>query len=535
MEDEAVKARMKADIVYLASDELGGRETGTEGERLAAAYIIEQYMEIGLAPKGDAGTYLQEFTFNGAPERRAAGNKLQLGRTTLSVGKDFYPVSFSSNGKLLGKITKCLYGIVSPEKNYDDLQGREIEGRVAAISVGSPDGIHPHSEYLAYHDLQRRVNLLAEKGATAVILYNDDETAEDPAEKLSAWVKTSDIPVVFLKGDVHEQLLIDNNPVVLAVSIDRPTQRGNNVIGYMDNGADHTVVVGGHYDHLGLGDHGGSLHTGEHAIHNGADDNASGISMILQLAIDLKELPFGKKSNYLFIAFSGEEKGLFGSNHFAHNPTVDLATCSYMLNFDMVGRLDSSGTIGINGVGTSPAWAVVEDITAGALTVKTTESGIGPSDHSSFYREGVPAVHFFSGAHNDYHKPSDDEHLINYDGMVRITRFVEALIESLSSEKLAFTKTKDADNAEAPRFTVTLGIMPDYLFSEKGMRIDGVKTDRPADNAGLIEGDIVLKLGDHEVHDMMSYMEALGKFKKGDATTVVVKRAGKEVRSDIQF
>ena len=523
MSDDSIKAHMKEDVVYLTSDELDGRETGTEGERLAAAYIIERYKQIGLTPKGDDGSYLQEFGFEGTPELVIPRNNLQLGRTRLTVEKDYYPISFSANGSVLGKVTNCIYGIVSPEKDYNDLAGREIEGRVAAISIGSPDGIHPHSDYLAYHDLQQRVDLLAEKGATAVILYNDDETVQNPPMQLSAWVKASAIPVVFLKGDIYEQLLLDNNPVALAVTVNRPQNKGQNVIGYMDNGAAHTVIIGAHYDHSGV--------VGFEA-HKRTDDNASGIAIVLQLATDLKELPLRSTSNYLFIAFSGQEKGLLGSNYFVRNPTVDLATCNYMFNFDMVGRLDSSKTIGINGVGTSPAWKEIEQITAGTLHVKTTGLSIEPSDHSSFSRAGIPAIHFSSNAHKGHHKPNNNKHPINYDGMVQITRFAETLIESLSDKgKLLFTKTDDVEPLDHP---VTLGIIPDHLYEGQGMRIDALKAGKPAANAGLLKGDIVLKLGGHEVRDLTSYLKALRTL-KGNSTIVTVKRAGKEIRSDIQF
>jgi hypothetical protein len=502
---------------------------------MAADYIAERFKAIGLKPAGDDSTYFQEFNFNAAPII-GDKNRLQLGRQVLELGKDYYPVNFSGTGSVLGKVTKCLYGIQAPDLNYDDLEGKEIEGRIVAISIGSPDGIHPHSKYLAYHDLQQRVNVLAENGALAVVLYNDDATAENPSEILSAYIKPCSIPVVFLNGDLHEELLVTNNPGAVSVDIVREKDQGYNVVGFIDNGQDNIVVLGAHYDHLGMGD-GGSLHRGEPAVHNGADDNASGVAVITQIAYDLINMPTAKHSDYLLIAFSGEEKGLYGSSHWTRNPTVSLDEVNYMLNYDMVGRLDSLETIGINGVGTSPAWEVLNEIEAGALKLKTTTSGIGPSDHSSFYHQEIPAIHFFTGAHEDYHKPSDDEELINYNGMLRVCRFSEELIARLGDNEapLAFTKTKSDDNKDAPRFTVTLGVIPDYLFDEGGMRIDGVTEGKPASNAGLVKGDIVTQLGDHHVHDIISYMEALSKFKKGDATSIVVKRGEENVEADIQF
>jgi len=239
----------------------------------------------------------------------------------------------------------------------------------------------------------------------------------------------------------------------------------------------------------------------------------------------------------MFIAFSGEEKGLLGSNYFMKHPTGEPGGFNYMLNMDMVGRMDSTEhALAINAVGTSPAWAVLDSIEVDSIRIKTTESGVGPSDHTSFYLKDIPVLHFFSGTHADYHKPSDDEHLINYDGMLSIVRYMEEVISRMDERgKLEFTKTKDQDNESAPRFTVTLGVVPDYLYDGAGMKIDGITDGKPASVAGLKAGDVVLKLGDHEVKDMMGYMEALGSFKKGDATTAEIQRDKEVIKVDIQF
>jgi len=308
---------------------------------------------------------------------------------------------------------------------------------------------------------------------------------------------------------------------------------GRNVAGYIDNGAANTVVIGAHYDHLGFGD-AGSLHRGERAIHNGADDNASGTAAIIQLATLLKEK--SDNFNYLFLAFSGEENGLWGSNYFSKNSTVDLATVNYMINLDMVGRLNEESTLAVNGVGTSPAFTPgLEAANTDSLKLVTSESGIGPSDHTSFYLQDVPVLHMFTGQHEDYHKPSDDADKINYAGLVRVVRFIERLVDELDSEeKLAFTKTKDS-SGDSPRFSVSLGVVPDYLFDGKGMRIDGVTDGKPAEAAGLAKGDIVVKLGDSTVVDMMSYMKALSSFKTGDQTVVEYKRGEELKAAQVKF
>jgi S1-C subfamily serine protease len=241
-------------------------------------------------------------------------------------------------------------------------------------------------------------------------------------------------------------------------------------------------------------------------------------------------------NNYLFIAFTGEEKGLFGSNYFCKNPTVDLETVNYMFNMDMVGRLNKENVLALNGVGSSPTFMeALEDIGIDSLKIVTSKSGIGPSDHTSFYLKNIPVIHFFTGQHEDYHRPSDDADKLNYEGLYVVTAYIDSMITHLDGrDKLAFTKTKD-ESKDTPKFTVTLGVVPDYLFDGKGMRIDGVREGRPAEKAGLLDGDIVIQLGDIQVVDMMSYMEALSKFKKGEATEVTVKRNKENLTFPIQF
>ena len=312
---------------------------------------------------------------------------------------------------------------------------------------------------------------------------------------------------------------------------------GKNVVGFIDNGAANTIIIGAHYDHLGWGDE-NSLWTGERAIHNGADDNASGVSAMLELARKFKadKSASTKKYNYLFIAFSGEEKGLWGSNYFSKNPTVDLATVNCMMNMDMVGRLNADHAFSISGTGTSPEfenWLTKNNATNFKLLFD--KSGIGPSDHSSFYNMGLPVLHFFTGQHSDYHKPSDDFDKINYDGLNEVVNYMYAMcVEMNAHSKLEFTKTIDPKPTNSS-FKVTLGVMPDYMFSGVGMRIDGVKENRPAALAGLKQGDIVVRLGENKIADMSSYMDALGKFNEGDSTEVEYIREGKSIVGPVTF
>lgn len=307
------------------------------------------------------------------------------------------------------------------------------------------------------------------------------------------------------------------------------TTTGTNVVAYLDNEAATTVIIGAHYDHLGMGGE-GSLYREGAAIHNGADDNASGVAVMLDLAQRLvadKQQNKATNNNYLFIAFSGEEMGLLGSNYFVKNPTIDTKKVSYMLNMDMVGRLNEENTLAVHGVGTSPVFK--QTLFANNeydLTIAEHESGIGPSDHTSFYLADIPVLHFFTGQHSDYHKPGDDAEKLNYEGMQRIADYIYSIISDLDDDgQLAFRKTKN-ESEVVPEFKVALGVVPDYLFTGQGMRIDGISEDKPAQKAGLEKGDVVKKLGEHEVTDMMSYMKALSEFEQGQTTLVTVERDG---------
>jgi hypothetical protein len=391
---------MKEDVAALADDAMGGRQTGTAGELMAAAYIEARMTEVGLEPKGVEGTFMQTFTF------KASTN--------------------------------------------------------------------PHE--------QAEFTNLTEEGAVT----------------------------------------------------------GTNVIGYIDNQADKTVVIGAHYDHLGTGGEGSLYREDETSIHNGADDNASGVAIMLKIANALRQGQSDKgnqkQSNYLFIAFSGEEIGLLGSNYFVKNPTIDTKKVSYMINMDMVGRLNEEKVVAVYGVGTSPRFkqALFANNDQG-LTVSEHDSGVGPSDHTSFYLADIPVLHFFTGQHSDYHKPSDDAEKLNYEGMEKISKYLLNIVNDLDdAEKLTFRKTKN-ESEEVPAFKVALGVVPDYLYSGEGMRIDGVSEEKPAQKAGMQKGDTVLKLGGQDTPDMMSYMKALSTFDEGQSTVVTFKRNGELMTVKITF
>lgn len=327
------------------------------------------------------------------------------------------------------------------------------------------------------------------------------------------------------KTDPHSEVKFTTN--------EDGTITGRNVIAYLDNKATNTIIIGAHFDHLGYGGEGSLYRDSIKVIHNGADDNASGTAVMLDLARKLKDK--NTNNNYLFMAFSGEEMGLLGSNYFVKNPTIDTKAVSYMINMDMVGRLKKDSTLAVYGTGTSPMFKQVLKAHNNKFKLIENKSGVGPSDHTSFYLADIPVLHFFTGQHEDYHKPSDDFEKLNYQGMNTISEYIFDVITDLDDNgKLAFRKTKN-ESENTPRFKVGLGVIPDYLFDGKGMRIDGISEGRAAEKAGLQKGDIVIQLGDSTVVNMMSYMRALSVFDKGDKTKAFVLRGKEQVSAQIEF
>ncbi len=312
----------------------------------------------------------------------------------------------------------------------------------------------------------------------------------------------------------------------------------HNVVAYLDNQASNTIIIGAHFDHLGLGENGGSLDANPAGkIHNGADDNASGVAGVLELARYFSTNKVKEKSNFLFICFSGEELGLFGSKYFTEHPTLDLGVVNYMINMDMIGRLNpKTKSVSVSGSGTSPVWETLLNNMGSKLSIKTDSAGVGPSDHTSFYLKDIPVLHFFTGSHSDYHKPSDDWNKINYAGEKEVLELIIAVIEKLDNEpKLAFLKTKNKSMSSASSFKVTLGVMPSYTSDAPGLLVDGVTDGRPASKAGIETGDIIIQIGEYQIQDIQNYMDALGKFEKGQTAPVKVKRKNKVITLSVTF
>lgn len=320
-------------------------------------------------------------------------------------------------------------------------------------------------------------------------------------------------------------------------TIGRETVSSIDVVGYLDNSVENTIIIGGHFDHLGLGmDHNSLDANPEGKIHNGADDNASGTAGVIELARYFSQNKRKEKFNFLFICFSGEELGLFGSKKFCENPTIDFSKVNYMINMDMIGRLnDSTKKIIIYGVGTAPDWVPMIDRISMGFSIKKDSAGIGPSDQTSFYLKDIPVLHFFTGQHSDYHRPTDDFMKINFDGEKKVLEYIVKIIEETEKlPKLTFQKTKNSDGGTR-KYKVTLGVMPDYTFEGKGMRIDGVTDGKPAAKAGLQKGDVIIKLGELKVESTNDYMKALSTFKKEDTAEIIVVRDGKKIKMNAIF
>lgn len=537
-QDSLLMSHLKQHIYYLSSDKLQGRNTGSIGEKKAYHYIIGQYKKLGLLPKGEDG-FLQPFSFTYGKEM-GGKNQLSVNGVSLKLNEDFYPLNASGNGKAEGKIVDVGFGIVAPAIGYDSYKNLpNLKGSIYLMECSTPEGDSPHSKYGPFADLKTRIETAKNKGAIAIIFTNTSANAEDLKANLDINSPTFDIPVIFVKSaSLKKNWRTEFNVATIHSHLDKLALTGYNVAAFIDNGAPYTVVMGAHFDHLGYGEYGNSLYRGDPAIHNGADDNASGTAAVLELARYFQKNGIKEKNNYLFLNFSGEELGLVGSKYWVSHPTIDTNKINFMVNMDMVGRYDNEKGMEISGLGTSPdAFNFIRNLLFDSLKFKLGENGTGPTDHTSFYYANIPVLNFFTGTHEDYHKPSDDADKINYAAEASIVQLIAAIVKELDDDEapLPFAKTKETDTADIPQFKVRLGIIPDYLFDGTGLRVDGVDEGKPAALAGIKKGDIIIAIGEYQVADIMSYMKALAAFQKGDSAPIIVKRGDLNVELKATF
>jgi hypothetical protein len=379
-------------------------------------------------------------------------------------------------------------------------------------------------------------NEVKQKGATALFLHNSGTLVDNIQYNKFDTAKALAIPVIYFTKEGWKKSFKDvaeTYDIAANIEFEIANRTAHNVIAFIDNNATNTVIIGAHLDHLGYNEDKNALDING-LIRNGADDNASGTAALLELAKGLaKKSP--KHNNYLFIHFSGEELGLFGSKYWLENPTFK-GDFNYMINMDMVGRYDTARKLSVGGYGTSSKWSEILAKTPTTLITHYDSAGSGPSDHASFYRKGMPVLFMFTGSHSDYHKATDDWDKINYTGQLNIVRYVQAIIKNTDSYgKLDFLKTREQSMGRSTKFTVSLGVMPDYAFTGTGVRIEGATPGKLAERLGLKGGDVLVQIGDYKLVDVMSYMTTLSKFKKGDKTTLTYKRGTEEVQLNIEF
>jgi len=573
--------RIYEHVRILASDSCGGRGPGSAGIAKAAAYITNHFTTLQLRPAGVNG-YYHPFTMTtgvktgqknsvsfGVLIERPGVPLEQTKPTTIGwkLGTDYQPLGFSETGVASGNIAFVGYGVSS--SSYDDYAGIDVKGKVVIVMRGLPTWAEKIDALRPLGALRTKTTTAREKGAIAVIFVNRNGDSADvlprfgldrlgknsgilaiqarrtpcakifPPKGTSLFVAETEIE----KTKQPKSFILTNTTINLSVELAFEESTTSNIIGIVP-GTDPSlgneyVVVGAHYDHIGMGDENSLATTTEPMIHFGADDNASGTAGVLELARAFTERP--AKRSIVFMTFSGEEKGLLGSKHWVSNPTLPLDKIAAMINLDMIGRL-KDGKLNIQGTGTSAIWpAVIDSAKAGLpLTVTTTADGFGPSDHSSFTAKNIPVLFYFTGLHGDYHRPSDTYDKVNADGEATVLAMVEKTVRMIadSAARPVFTKGAEkpaAQQSSSIALKVTFGVIPDYGDDPQGLHITGVKPGSPAERGGLAGEDIITSMGPTTIKNIYDLMAALGTFKPGDTTTVKVIRDGKTLSLDVTF
>lgn len=595
--EDAVEQRLSASAAYLASDELEGRGIRTQGLDLAADYLAREFAAAGLRTDHYNGTPFHEFKlFSGATK----GSVQELSfsapdrELALKPGDDFTSLTLSVISPITLPIVFAGYGITSPELGYDDYAGLDVAGKAVIVlrhepQSSNPDSIFNGAENSDYAFVRPKIDNAVEHGAAMLILCTDaaalapaDGAAEPSADELlrveleESSLRES-IPVVHCRREVIESLMTSAGGESLAeiesridatltpqsrelpethltgrVGLSREGRILKNVVASLEGVgplAEETLIIGAHYDHLGRGGWGSLAIGANHEVHNGADDNASGTAVLVELAHQLAARDEPLRRRILFIAFSAEELGLIGSAKYVQDPLVPLSSTIAMLNLDMVGRL-RDGKLTMYGTGTAAEWpSLIDQANAPlGLDIKRVPGGYGPSDHASFFERGVPVLHLFTGFHNQYHRPSDDSELLNIDGMRQITELVREIAVDLAQAEQRPTSTGsqgqfdlgeladlDADfNVPRPTDRPLLGVLL-QPHAEGGVVVQRLVRNAAAEQHGIRPGDILLSVDGHPADSTEAVIQVLRDHPPGETLKVRLKRRGVEMELDINF
>jgi aminopeptidase YwaD len=560
---EVTKKELLDEIKYLSSDSLKGRLTGSPGDSLAAEYIKNKLASYGLRPVSGDG--LQRFKVT---KRIFAGNNNLLGINGINyvADKDFTPLAFSANSGLEAEVVFAGYGfnINTESLKWNDYNGIDVKGKWVLLLRADPEPDSTKSPFVSYSGDRDKALLAKDMGAAGVLLVSGPAfDPRDAFESLSTEGFSVDIPVLRIKKDVADIVLSKSKTTVASLEkkinetrkpagfstkvtvngrsdIEKETTNTRNVVmvlpGEDELLKDEYIIMGAHFDHLGMGGPGSSSRAVDTiGVHHGADDNASGVAMMLELAEKFSLTKGSHKRSIVCIAFTGEEEGLLGSKHFTEDPGIDLSKVNAMINIDMVGRLNETNNLQISGVGTAAGMKDLIYSKSDTSVIKLTlsDEGYGPSDHSSFYGKNIPVLFYFTGAHLDYHTPSDTYNKINFTGMVKISDLIFNVAEELASTETRLQFKESGPKVAAVRYGrgkgVTLGIMPDFAGAVKnGLRADFVTPGKPAALGGMKKGDIITAINGKTVNNIQDYMFRMGQLKHGQTISVEVLRKDKK-------
>jgi len=546
-------------IRYLASDELKGRMSGTPGAEKAAEYVSSEFRKAGLKNFGDDNSYLQDFSFT-KDVTLGSRNSLEIitnnERQEYESGEDFNTLSISSSGRVQGELVFAGYGISAQELDYDDYRGLDVRDRVVMVLRYTPEDYKPESPFYDYAALRYKAMNAREKGARAIIFvtpYSQDEEGDLSSVGLDYSYSDSGIQSIILRRDKAEKILSDsgqnlkdlekilaskknssflfsNSTVTIESEVIEEKAQSSNVIGYIEGAdpllKDEYIIIGAHYDHIGLGERNSRSESGGGtAIHNGADDNASGVAGLIELAEFFSCNKDSLKRSLIFIAFSAEELGLIGSSYYVDNPKAPLDKTVAMINMDMIGRLNNNN-LTVFGIGTSPQWKDLINSANSDFNFKFSFiPDLPPSDQSVFFAKGIPVLHFFTGLHQDYHTPGDDWDKINPKGQKKVLDLISALIKGLDSQnkRIAFSNVEEPKRASS-KFNVYLGTIPDYSNQTDGVKLMGVRSGSPADKAGLMDDDTIVEFNGVSIRNIYDYVYALGDSKPGIPASMTIIR-----------